>query len=157
MAITRQSIVSAIETRMKAILTTGGYHTNLGSHVFVNRPRLIAADGSIGSVMVEASELPCVVVSDPQDEISPETFSTDKHRLTVELEIRAEGGADCAVDMRQMIADVYKAIGSDTTWGALAVNTLPGSDETVILQGDKIVGATLIKIVVEFNTPSWTE
>lgn len=158
MAIKRQTIMTAIKTRMQGILKTSSYQTDIGNHVITDRPRLLGPDGSIGSAIVEASELPCVIISDPQDDIAPDTFTTDLHRLTVELEVRAENSATTETEVRKMMADVYKAIGTDTTWGGVAVSTerIP-PDEKIHIQGDKIIGGALIKIAVVFQTDAWQE
>jgi len=158
MTIRRQDIVDAVKTRMQAILTTGGYYTNLGSNVITGRPRLIGPDGAIGSAIVEASELPCILIRDPLDEIGNATLGGKQgHTLSVELEIRCEGGSDTDEDLRKAVADVYAAIGTDTRWSTLAMNTTPVSDESTVLQGDKIIGAALIRINIAFITGPWAE
>jgi hypothetical protein len=158
MSILRQDIMDAVKTRMQGILIASNYHTNIGSNVITGRPRLIGPDGSIGSAVVEASELPCVLVRDPLDEISNITVGgKQQHQLNVEFEIRCEGGSDTDEDIRQAIADVYAAIGTDTRWSNLATNTTPVSDESTILQGDKIIGAALIRINIAFITGPWAE
>lgn len=158
MSIKRQDIMSAIATRMAGILTTSEYHTNLGQNVITGRPRLIGPDGAIGSAIVEPSELPCVLIRDPLDEITNTTLGgKQEHRLSVEIEVRCEGGSDTDTDLRQMVADVYRAIGTDTRWSTLAMNTSPVSDETHILQGDKIIGAALVRINIQFHTSAWSE
>jgi hypothetical protein len=160
MATLRQDIMDAVVTRMQGILTTASpaYHTNLGSNVITGRPRLVGPDGSIGSAIVEASELPCILIRDPMDEISNATLrGKQEHRLSVEIEIRCEGGTDTDEDLRIAIADIYAAIGTDTRWSGLAMNTAPVSDESTVLQGDKIIGAALIRINISFITSAWAE
>ena len=158
MTILRQDIVDAVKSRMQGILTTGGYYTNVGSHVITGRPRLIGPDGAVGSPIVEASELPCVLIRDPIDTIKNSTLrGKQEHNLDMELEIRCEGGADTDEDLRKAIADVYAAIGTDPKWSGLATNTMPTSDESAVLQGDKVIGAALIRINIAFITGPWAE
>ena len=158
MTILRQDIMDLVKTRMQGILTASGYYTNIGSNVISGRPRLIGPDGVIGSAIVEASELPCVLLRDPLDTIKNSTLrGKQEHGLDVELEIRLEGGADTDEDLRQAIADVYAAIGTDPKWSNLAMNTTPVSDEAAVLQGDKIIGAALIRINIAFITGPWAE
>jgi hypothetical protein len=157
MTIKRQDIMDAVKTRAQGILTTSGYHTNLGSNVLTGRPRQIMADGSMGPSMVDPSECPCIVLRDPTDELRASTLKRHAHRLTAEAEIRCEEGSTTDTEMRQMIADFYKAVGVDPKWGGLAVSTEPGSDESVLLQGEKIIGAALIRFFINFETDPWSE
>lgn len=158
MSILRQDIIDAVKTRMQGILTGSGYHTNIGSHVITGRPRLVGPDGSVGPSIVEASELPCVIIRDPVDTIKHSTLARkQEHVLDVELEIHVQGGADSDADLRMAIADVYKAVGTDPKWSNLATNTTPASDESTILQGDKIDAAALIRINIAFITGPWAE
>jgi len=115
MTILRQTIMDAIETRMKTILTTGGYYSNLGSNVFVFRPRLAESMYT----PLNASELPAVIVRDGMAAYSEFTLGGKcRCDLSVELEVRCEDGSDSADTARKLIADVYAAIGTDPKWGA---------------------------------------
>lgn len=158
MTIRRQEIMDAVKARMQGILTGAGYHTDLGQNVITGRPRLIGPDGTIGPSIVEASELPCILVRDPLDEIKNSTLrGKQEHSLSVEIEIRLEGGSASDEDLRKAIADVYAAVGTDTRWSGLALNTTPASDENTVLQGDKVIGAAFIRINIQFITGPWAE
>jgi len=140
---TRQSIIEALETRLKTILTTGGYKFSLGSNVFDWIDRDLGAD----------TELPCVIYRDRENSIEPFTTLQYSNKVKVELEIKAE---DTPENLRFMIEDVYKAIGTDDTWGGLALDTQPISDELDFSHADKKVGTARIQIEIEYEKTKWS-
>lgn len=141
----RQQIVDAIETRMKTILTTGGYATNAGQHVFVWR-----------KTPIPETELPSICIYDGECQIYYEEtpVGLQGHFLTVELVADAKGAA-AQVDVRKINADVVKSIGTDPTWGGLAIDTDLISHGINMEQGDKPIGAGVVQIKISYRTPLW--
>ncbi|RQW89937.1 MAG: hypothetical protein EHM79_02200 [Geobacter sp.] len=141
----RQQIVDAIETRMKTILTTGGYATNAGRNVF---------DWRI--TPIPETELPAICIYDGDCAIDYEEtpVGLQGHFLIVDLVSDAKGSAARA-DVRKINADVVKAIGTDLTWGGLAVDTDLISHGLNMEQGDKPIGAGIVRIKIYYRTPLW--
>lgn len=144
----RQQIMTALDTRMKAILTAGGYETDLGTSVFEWRTENL-----------DDSQLPALVwrdiaagVSDQADDGA--AMGSHAHALTVEIEIITSGSTAPAA-VRKMIADVYKAIGVDDTWGGLALATAPREDETEHDQAEKKIAGATIRAVIIYETLSF--
>jgi hypothetical protein len=149
MAIKRQSIVDAVETRFKGIKIASGYHTDVGNNVFVYRD----AD-------IEAQELPALNIRDYRtkriDEVTDAT-SYDNWDLYFEIELVCAAGSLTITQVRQIIADVTKAIGVDQTWGALALFTWLQGDEIFMRQEDKKVGGAIINFYVRYRNTKFQE
>jgi hypothetical protein len=154
MTIRHQDIMTSFDTRMKTILVANGYHTGIGGNVLGNRGRQI--DG--GYIPIDASELPCLLYRDVLHETTTKNLDGDKfHRLTVEVEVRCEEGANTDSFLRQARADIIKALGVDTTWGGNAIRTDVETDEKASSHVDKVVGATLARAVILYATALWQE
>lgn len=145
----RQQIMTAVAARLAGILVASGYETNLGENVFEWR------DPSL-----QASELPALVyrdISDDRIEIL-DLMGADSHTqmgLTCEIELHGSEGSTTPATLRSMIADVISAIGTDMTWGGLALFTEYLSDETSVGQADKIMGMTTVRIRINYIMKVW--
>ena len=151
MSIRRQDILGAIKTRMNGISVAGGYHTAAGVNVFIWR-----------TANLDQTILPALVIrdtgqaKDQEGESSP--YSFDTWRMKVEIEVVCESGSTTDVLLRQIIADVYKAIGVDDTWGGNAITSFLSDDEMVLQdQQAKIVGGATIKFEVLYRTRKYQE
>lgn len=140
----RQQIITALDTRLKTITTANSYKTNAGAHVFDWLDRDLAD-----------SELDAIIYRDKQNEITDSGFGTVINTVTVEIEVKTKSASTTAAQVRKMIEDVYKAIGTDDTWGGLALTTNPQTDEIDLSQVEKIAGSALIVIKIEYNTNAW--
>ena len=116
----RQTIMEKVAARLAAILTTGGYLTNVGAHVFLWR-----------TTPLDSAEMPGLVVSDRVEEITPFTCLEYTHDLVVEVEAIAEPGTVDGELMRDVIADILKAVVTDDRWDGYALDTVPLSSEIV--------------------------
>ncbi|MBT9169272.1 MAG: hypothetical protein DDT19_02628 [Syntrophomonadaceae bacterium] len=137
----RQQIMDRVRARLQGITIANGFSFNLGANVFEWQV-----------TPLQEARLPAIIYRDAENSI--ELIEAHRNRLGVEIEIMTRG--DTAItDMRRMIADVYRAIGTDIQWGALALNTYPQGDRiTREIETQNIVGA-LINIVIEFRTREW--
>lgn len=145
----RQTIITALDTRLKAILISSGYITNLGQHIFEWR-----------SVDLQETDLPAIIYRDiSSGEALPVTImganSLREYPLEVLIEIHGADGSTTPAQMRSMIADVIKAIGTDPTFGGLAVMTEYLGDETSVEQADKTMGSTTVRIRIIYRTKIW--
>ena len=139
----RQQLVEAVDTRLKTILTTGGYETNVGGNVFWWRSRL------------DQAGLPAIVCLDRQHQEWAATASW-RRTLIIDLEIylAPAGAPDTA--MRQALADIETAIGSDVTCGGLAEDTSFFEGEHMSLDDhESIVVASGFFITIEYTTEPW--
>lgn len=143
----RQKIVDAVKSRFQGILTSGGYQTDIGSHVFVWKGSDFAP-----------KELPACDIRDVRDDIDNTVVSTrrEHHKLTIEVAVAVADGTDSMKTARKAIADVYRAIGVDRYWtvsGArLAFDTELKSDESGIEQRETTLAGSKITFVVNYRT-----
>ena len=137
----RQQIMDAVGTRLRSILVTNGFVTNLGENVHEWRIAPFPINGAAGIVF--------------RDTVC-NTIQAEGHRqsLQIEVDIVARPG-QTAADLRTMIADVYSAIGRDIFWGGLAMDTVPESDEIRIEQGEQRIGGASIKFSIVYRTREW--
>lgn len=140
----RQQIIDKIDARFKAIKTSGSYKTNIGRNVFDWLKRDLST-----------TELPALIYKDKEVEISTDTLELYNNKIILEVELKAEAGTGTAESIREMIEDVYKAIGTDDTWSGLAIDSQPISEEMDIEHADKIIGTALVIIEIEYQREKW--
>ncbi len=135
----RQLIVDAIVTRMQSITTVNSYETELGANVYEWR-----------TTDLQASELPCVIIKDASETVVVKG-SVHEYTLPIELEIKATG-SDMTV-IRDALADVIVAVGTDPGWGSLVVRTIPVENETLDFdQQDRKYSTTILKLELTYRT-----
>lgn len=157
MAVKRNTLMAAVVARFQLITTVNGYYSNLGSNVFEWRPRILSETGG-GYVPTEQDELPALHVRDALDEVTAINLKGEEtHSLTLELEIAHEGGAT-GVTMRRQIADVLKAISTDTKWNGAAISTSQEyTTETIRAQADRSFFRTLLRVKIIYTTARYSE
>lgn len=143
----RKSLISAIDTRFKSILIDDDnpfYRSNLGLHVFDWEDRELAD-----------SELEALIYRDRTNDITAFTMRECLNGLRLEIEIRTRKATGTAAALRDMIQDVYAAIGKDDTWGQLAINSEPLSEEMEVRHDDKITGKAKLIIEIQYQAEKW--
>lgn len=141
----RQTIVDAIETRLKTILTTGGYATNAGQHVYVWRTTPLAD-----------AEYPALCIYDTTCAINTDGGIIGQHEHTLDISVEAiAAGSTTRSVVRSMMADVFKAIGTDDRFGGLVDMTIMQSHEINLEQGERVIGAGVVRFSVTYRTPQW--
>jgi len=135
-----QDIIDAVNVKLIAILTTGGYVTNLGTNVnwwrdLENKP-------------FQASELPAANCKDSISDVSSMAMNVDGYQITILIEIVC---ATIAV-VRSAIADVIIALKAGGTWGGLAYNTEIMSSECEVEQKENKYFSTTLSVEIYFNT-----
>jgi len=141
----RQQIISALDTRLKAILTTGGYETNIGVNVFDWR-----------SESLEESDLPALIYRDISAETTIDTMASFAHKMTLNILVAVQNSTPMA-EIRKIIADIDKAIGVDHTYGNLALMTERISDESGVEIDEKKFAGCQIVYVITFRTSGWND
>jgi hypothetical protein len=137
-----QQIVAALLTRMQGILISGAYETNAG----LNVQEWPAVEVS------EADEMPAIIVRDSAVAVTRETNSTDLHTMVVSFECLAKGSTAPA-EVRKVMGDVIKAIGTDLTYGGLAEDTnLVAHSLGQVSQEDRRLGGGEVQVQIEYIT-----
>lgn len=140
----RQQIIDKIDTRFKAIKKTGGYKTDVGLHVFDWLDRDLA-DSELGALIY-------------RDRTNTKNASSQKifdNKVRLEIEVKTKSASTTAKQVRMMIEDVYKAIGTDETWSGLAQKTNSVEDNINVDLADRIVGSGTITVEIEYRTAKW--
>lgn len=136
----RQQIMTAVDTRLKAMLVSGGYELDLGKSVHEWR-----------SIPFDDGDLPAVVYRD-KNEVLEITVGRHDHRLELEIELILSGSA-APTDLRRAISDVVKAVGTDLTWGGLAFDTGYGEGESItVVQNERRIAGAIMRFVVSYVT-----
>lgn len=151
MSIKRQDIVTALKTRLQTISVANGYHTAAGSHVYTWRTSTL-----------ESGNLPALVIRDVANVVQLEGVNTPlsihTHSLQFEVDALVSQTTTTDVGIRQVIADVYKAIGVDDTFGGLTLACYLESDEVLLEdQKDKTIGGVTIKFSALYRTQKYQE
>jgi len=136
----RQQIITKVDTLLKTITVANGYETALGSKVYEWREYPIDDDAP-----------PACVYKDT-DDIS--MFATNQWKHSLKLEILLYGNT--ASQVRQMIADVIKAIGTKTTWDGLALRTEPIGEDTGAEHKNKLVFVSHLSFQIDYVSTYWS-
>jgi hypothetical protein len=141
----RMRVMVAMAARLVMILTTGGYHTDIGSHVFVWRD---TEQKPLG-----LTEVPGIVYQDLVDTYEPYTFGVDLHALKIDIRIAVLGTA-LEIIIRQAVADLEKAVHIDRTWGGIAIDSFLENNEMTIEHLENKVGMIQVPLMVWYTTVS---
>jgi hypothetical protein len=141
----RQDIIDAIDTRMKAILITGGYETNIGQNVFDWRAEPLEED-----------DLPALIYRDLSVETEVVSFATFVHKMVFSIMVACASSTPMTT-IRKIIADIDKAVGVDHTWGGLALMTERISDESGVEINERKYAGCQIVFNVIFRTLAWND
>ncbi len=135
----RQLIVDALIARLQTITTINGYETELGSNITEWRTE-----------EWQESDLPGCDVRDPDESTE---VKGQHHYNTINFEIEAKVQSATAPDVvRDVIADINKAIGTDPTFGGLAYNVTPVENESIDFEKkDKSFGGVTMKLEISYR------
>lgn len=150
MSIKRQTIISAVATKMATIKTTASpaYNTNLGNNVDEMRVSTY-----------QQSELPAVSIVETLNENLNELAGTGNHidqYLHLELQINVAGNTSLT-DIHKAIYDVLRAIGTDDTWSGNAIQTFYVNDEIKNKQKEITSADAIVRIKILYRTTIWSE
>ncbi len=143
----RQLVCTALDTRLKTILTASGYNTNLGLQVHEWR-----------ETPLDLSDLPACIWRDRSEDDGNATIGGtigyQIHQLKMELSVFISGSTTPS-QARQILADIQTAIGVDQTFGGLADRTDPLSNELEIAHEENEVGRLTVNITITYRTKKW--
>ncbi len=137
MANTRQSIVDALETRLAAV---DGVNLAAVWHV---------SDLATG-------DLPAVLIRDTQDEMPEVGIDAGRrdHKLSIEIEALAKGATALAA-VRELIADIIAAIGTDYTFGGLAYDTQVATADVNLVDSATLIASAQLTLTIRYRTALW--
>lgn len=145
----RQQIVDAVKTRMEGILTSAGYQTDIGQKVVIWNP-----------LPINDTRIHGIHIMDAEDNHDEKLSNHQEHDLLFVLDVHAKQGADTAAYLRNAIADIWRAIGTDRFWTVADVKlakrgTKAISDKILFDQTGKITGAARVQFLVQYRTQSF--
>jgi hypothetical protein len=126
-------------------LTSGGYETNIGAHVWDWRAESL-----------EETDLPALIYRDVTVETDTDTFISFLHKMMVNVMVAVQT-ATPMTEIRKIIADIDKAIGVDHTWGNIALMTERISDESGVEIDEKKFAGCQIVFAITFRTLGWND
>jgi len=141
----RQQIITSVDARFKTVLVTNGYQTDVGANVFDWRAEAL-----------EEGDLPALIYRDTVCSTEISNISSYTHKMTVEIIAVVANDTPMAI-IRNIIADLDKAIGVDDRWGGLAVLTERTGDESGIEIDDKKYAGCRVTMVITFRTLGWND
>ena len=144
-------IIQAIKTRFEAITVVGGNYNYAFEEVYDNFPTGNAAISESLTRVINIRE-----TNEALDGVRNQpSYGIEDIRLTVFIDLIVRGYS--ATEIRKMKSDIYKSIGQDLTWGALAFNTefvnarRNGRDAY-----DNIISNWTIEIDIIYRKNSWS-
>jgi hypothetical protein len=141
----REQIIAAMITRFQGIKKASGYKSDLGDSV-----------NHFRDSDYDVTELPALNIVDRTNDIGPATSTQFDNMVDITLEIKVASGETTYKTAYDIIEDVYRAIAVDDTWGGLALDTLPGSDDIHSEHAGKVISGITIKIKVQYEAAKWT-
>lgn len=136
----RQDIIDALDARLQTILTTNGYGTNAGQHVYEHR-----------ATPLNETEMPGIVFRDSET-VTADTFGEELHTLEIILELHA-AGAGAQDTVRSIAADVIAALGTDPTFGGLAEDVeIPREESLVLEAAEQFYAAGTLTVTIQYVT-----
>jgi len=147
----RETILSNLDTRLKTILTTGGYSTNLGNYVI---------SWQTDPTPLEELNPAEVEYRDADVDSADDLLGTHRHKMKITLEVRAAGSTPIAT-LRSMEADLHKAIGVEAAgaaparWGGVALLTEPGRTSMRAEQAAQVAAGLTFEFYITYRTLAW--
>lgn len=142
-----QTIINNIDARLRAIQISGGYQTNAGDNVFEWREDDL-----------QPAELPGIVYIDHPARKAEGAIGSFRWSLVVKIYIYAAKGKDTPAEMRTLMADVLKAIGTGTNdlWGGQAQDTELTDDSDMFIESrGRVVGEGVLILNIIYDTAKW--
>ena len=140
----RQQIIDAVAARFATILTSGGYQTDIGARV---------TQWNVKSI--DERSVRGIDIMDVEEETTDQVTRHQDHTLTMWAVVHAKESDSTASYLRNAIADVWRAIGTDRRWSTLARDTLPIKSEMLFNQAGQLNGAARIQFKILYRTATY--
>jgi len=152
--IRHQEILNSIRDTFKTILISNGYHTDLGSNVYINKANKLISSANENAINIVDVSLSAITAK------SGGFVNFFDYQLNIEATLHFRGGT-ASTDIREGIWDVEKAIGTNLKWDDQAINTYPpeGGEfiQLIFEQEENIIVGAKINFIIEFRTKQWDE
>ena len=150
----RKRIMANVGTRLATITTANGYRTNIGNNVFEWKTNEWDTDEMMGVAYMDTSNAPEYLKMSSTGGVFNNTLNVE---LTIATQIGSGGTTNALVmaSVRDAIADIYDAIRTDTTWGGLALWTLPSGDDMGVDQENRTQAGANVKIAIVYRTKAF--
>ncbi len=140
----REQIVLEFKALMQTITTANGYDNDLGLNVKrgITRP-------------LEKDELPGLIINEGKETSDSNiTAGFDHHRLPIDISARAvyPDGNDWYKASNTLLADIVKAMGTNSNLSDKAIDIVLDSNQTGIDDGDKHIAGADINIRIHYRT-----
>jgi hypothetical protein len=147
LSLKRQALVDAFETRMKTIKKSGDYYSDIGLNVFVWKRS-----------SVDETEQPGLNIKDDPEVSQLDSTKNYSDRLDRDLTVTVTVFAqDDDKMVRKMMADVEKAVGTDPTFGGLAIDAAPTGNRLLMNQDEKVEGAATLDFTIMYRRGRFDE
>lgn len=134
-----------MKSRFRGIRVAAGYSSDLGENVHHLRESNF-----------EAGELPALNIIDRANGVEHFSLSQFVNTLDIDLEVKVSSASTTFRAAYGIMGDVYMAIAEDDTWGGLAIDTRPVSDEIDVHHAGRVVAGVTIRIQVQYEAEKWT-
>lgn len=146
----RQQIIDAVKARFAIIRQANGYKTNAGANIHEHRQSDWGVEEPEG-----------INVIDGDFDISPMGPGLADHEMLLAVEGVAVGSGSATV-VRNVAADILKAIGTDCTLGGLVQDLFPAgaangekSNRFGVIKKGTTTSAVELRFVVQYRTALW--
>lgn len=143
-----QEIIDAVKARFNSIVAGDNYYYSYADKVFDNKPNPFEEENLIEINLIDGNE----------DLLAEQDSTTVLHDLSLDVGIEISLAGTDAVDNRRKIkADILKSIGTDVTWGGLAITTeFEGNENNPIDQMGNKVADLRINISISYRKNAWS-
>ncbi len=148
MSVRADDILTAIQLRFKTISVSTGYHTTFGQNVFICRPGKIELQDHPALNIWDAPETAKI------GDMTDGPASIDRWRMPVQVDILFAGTSS---QVRAAIADIYKSIGTDHTWGELAEATYLFKHSLTVDQAENKISGATVMFYVDYRNARFQE
>lgn len=130
---------------MATITIANGYQTDIGAKVT-----------KWDQTPITERRMKGVDISDPEELSFPGVTLHQDHELTVHAVVHCKDEAGATPEyLRNAIADIWRTIGLDRTWGNLARTTEPIKSEISVDQAGQITGGARVQFKVKYRTSTF--
>lgn len=142
----RAQIIEAVKTRMATITTGNSYEVTV--------KRVDDFRSMADAYQQTTDSLPAINVLDASDDWAPMAAGQYRyeHTLTVVIHGATVPGSTAPISGRALTGAIHKAVSTDITWGGLAQQTIPVSDNTVIEEAERKVCGVQCTFQIKYHT-----
>ncbi len=145
----RQNIITSVKSTFQNITILNGYNTDFGQKLYEWK-HVDVASADMDCIILRDNQCLFVDPEEPDDNVQNRQWK----KLTLQV-IVVTSGKTSSETLRRVVADIYKAIGTNPTWDGNAVRTEVDGDEMELDQLNKIFGATIITVNITYVTEKW--